>query len=69
MEGLILTAATTDLFAFDEPTLDELSTRHATPFFAYDLGAARERFARLRAALEPVTAEATVIVPWSPSGR
>ena len=48
---MILTAATTDLFAFDEATLDGLTARHATPFFAYDLAAARERFARLRAAL------------------
>lgn len=48
---MILTAATTDLFAFDEATLDDLATRHERPFFAYDLPAARERFTRLRAAL------------------
>ena len=48
---MILTAATTDLFAFDEARLDELTTRHGTPFFAYDLAAARERFTGLRAAL------------------
>lgn len=48
---MILTAATTDLFAFDEASLDELATARATPFFAYDLRGARERFARLRAAL------------------
>ncbi|KUG57112.1 hypothetical protein AVL62_15070 [Serinicoccus chungangensis] len=48
---MILTAATTDLFAFDEARLDELATSHPGPFFAYDLAAARERFDRLRAAL------------------
>jgi diaminopimelate decarboxylase len=48
---MILTAATTDLFTFDGSALEELVTRHATPFFAYDLGLARARFDRLRAAL------------------
>lgn len=48
---MILTAATTDLFAFDGPALEELATGHPGPFFAYDLDAARERFRRLRAAL------------------
>lgn len=46
-----MTAATTDLFAFDEARLDTLATGHAAPFFAYDLGLARERYRRLRAAL------------------
>lgn len=46
-----VTAATTDLFAFDEARLEELVGQHATPFFAYDLHCARERFRRLRAAL------------------
>lgn len=48
---MILTAATTDLFAFDEATLDRLATEHHTPFFAYDLATARDRYRRLRAAL------------------
>lgn len=48
---MILTAATTDLFAFDEAGLRELAGEHPSPFFAYDLVAARERYRRLRAAL------------------
>lgn len=50
---MILTAATTDLFAFDEAGLLELaqSPQATGPFFAYDLGRAKERFGRLRAAL------------------
>ncbi|WP_122262986.1 alanine racemase [Ornithinimicrobium cerasi] len=48
---MILTAATTDLFAFDEERLLELASAHASPFFAYDLAAARERYRRLRRAL------------------
>lgn len=48
---MILTAATTDLFAFDEPTLERLAHEHTSPFFGYDLAAARERYRRLRAAL------------------
>ena len=48
---MILTAATTDLFAFDEPELLRLSEEYPTPFFAYALGTARERYARLREAL------------------
>ncbi|MGD8149484.1 hypothetical protein [Ornithinimicrobium sp. Y1694] len=46
-----MTAATTDLFAFAEDELLKLADRQAGPFFAYDLGATRERFRRLRAAL------------------
>lgn len=48
---MILTAATTDLFAFDEAGLEELVAARTAPFFAYDLGAARERYRRLRSAL------------------
>jgi diaminopimelate decarboxylase len=48
---MILTAATTDLFAFGEERLAELTGTHRSPFFAYDLTAARERYRRLRAAL------------------
>ncbi|WP_151526744.1 alanine racemase [Serinicoccus kebangsaanensis] len=50
---MILTAATTDLFAFDEAGLDHLASTHTSPFFAYDLATARERFTRLRAVLPP----------------
>lgn len=48
---MILTAATTDLFAFDEAGLEGLAAARRSPFFAYDLGLARERWHRLRAAL------------------
>ncbi|WP_131106050.1 hypothetical protein [Ornithinimicrobium sufpigmenti] len=48
---MMLTAATTDLFAFDAPALQELAASQAGPFFAYDLDAARERFGRLRSLL------------------
>ncbi|QFG69792.1 alanine racemase [Ornithinimicrobium pratense] len=48
---MMLTAATTDLFAFDAPALKELAATQPGPFFAYDLGAARERYRRLRALL------------------
>ena len=48
---MILTAATTDLFAFDEAALLDLTAARTGPFFAYDLGAARERYRLLRAAL------------------
>lgn len=50
---MMLTAATTDLFAFDAPALEDLAASQAGPFFAYDLGAARERFRRLRSLLPP----------------
>lgn len=48
---MILAPSTTDLFAFGEEDLLGLAERQTSPFFAYDLGAARERFRRLRAAL------------------
>ena len=48
---MILAPSTTDLFAFGEEDLLGLAERRTSPFFAYDLGAARERFRRLRAAL------------------
>lgn len=48
---MILTAATTDLFAFEEARLDELVSGREAPFFAYDLQAARHRYRRLRASL------------------
>lgn len=48
---MILAPSTTDLFAFGEEDLLGLAGRQTSPFFAYDLGAARERFRRLRAAL------------------
>lgn len=48
---MILTAATTDLFAFDEPALERLATEHPSPFFGYHLGTARERYRLLRTAL------------------
>lgn len=48
---MILTAATTDLFAFGEERLRDLTSRHRSPFFAYDLAVARQRYRRLRAAL------------------
>ncbi|MFB9733348.1 alanine racemase [Ornithinimicrobium kibberense] len=48
---MILAPSTTDLFALGAERLLDLATDHAGPFFAYDLGVARERFARLRAAL------------------
>ncbi len=48
---MILAPSTIDLFAFSEESLLELTARHASPFFAYDLDAARGRFRRLRAAL------------------
>ncbi|GAA5164068.1 diaminopimelate decarboxylase [Ornithinimicrobium tianjinense] len=46
-----MTAATTDLFAFGEERLEELTSARRSPFFAYDLSTARERYRRLRAAL------------------
>jgi diaminopimelate decarboxylase len=45
---MILAPSTIDLFAFTEDQLLELTSRHPSPFFAYDLRAARERFRRLR---------------------
>lgn len=48
---MILAPSTIDLFAFREDQLLELTAQHTSPFFAYDLQAARERFRRLRAAL------------------
>ncbi|MFK5646091.1 alanine racemase [Ornithinimicrobium sp. LYQ121] len=48
---MILTAATTDLFAFDEERLLELGDAHRDPFFAYDVDEARRRYRLLRAAL------------------
>ncbi|AXH96434.1 type III PLP-dependent enzyme domain-containing protein [Ornithinimicrobium avium] len=48
---MILAPSTIDLFAFGEESLLDLVSGQASPFFAYDLGAARERFRRLRAAL------------------
>ncbi|MDO5741027.1 MAG: hypothetical protein Q4P07_12870, partial [Ornithinimicrobium sp.] len=48
---MILTAATTDLFAFNEATLLRLALEHPSPFFAYDLDLARVRYRRLRASL------------------
>lgn len=48
---MILAPSTTDLFAFGEEDLLGLAERRTSPFFAYDLSAARERFRRLRAAL------------------
>ena len=48
---MILTAATTDLFTFDEEALLELTAEHDRPFFAYDLLVARDRYRQLRAVL------------------
>lgn len=48
---MILAPSTTDLFAFGPEQLLDLASRQGTPFFAYDLDTARERFRRLRAAL------------------
>ncbi|MGO0577066.1 hypothetical protein [Ornithinimicrobium panacihumi] len=46
-----MTAATTDLFTFGEEALLDLTATRTSPFFAYDLGVARERYRQLRAAL------------------
>lgn len=48
---MILAPSTRPLFTFGEGALLELVAEHRRPFFAYDLGVARERFTRLRAAL------------------
>lgn len=48
---MILTAATTDLFTFDEAALLKLTAEHDRPFFAYDLDVARDRYRQLRAVL------------------
>lgn len=48
---MMLTAATTDLFAFGAEELEELAAPRTGPFFAYDLGLARQRFRRLRSLL------------------
>ena len=62
---MMLTAATTDLFAFDVAELEELATAQAGPFFAYDLAAARERFRRLRSLL-PARARLAYAVKSNP---
>ncbi len=47
----MLTKSAEDLFTFAEDQLSALATEFGTPGFVYDLGAARERWDRLRQAL------------------
>lgn len=61
----MLTRQAEDLFAFTEAQMEEAAARHATPCFVYDLGLARERYRRLRAAL-PTRARLAYAVKSNP---